>query len=499
LGLSAASGDQQRPVAASLANQSLVVWVDKRSGSKDIYAARVDASGKVLDTGGFVVSAAKGDQDRPRVAHDGKGYLVVWEDGRGSDFNIYAARVDAAGKVLDPAGVQVTKDAANQFAPAVAHGSKGYLLVWADLRNGKAFDIYGAMMDSSGKLLWSAPAAVSAGTHDEGEPAVAAASGGFLAVWSDARNSDKDIYGARLDASGKVLDSAGLALIKRAGVHGSPGVAGVGSGFVVTFVEQLAAGVAQARALLVAGNGVANGADVSLGAGTATQSWPSAGCSATACLVAWDDKRNGDRDILAVRVDAAGKVLDSKPLEPGKAAKDQDRVWVAHGGKQFLAVWSDWRGGVDRDIYGVRLDAVGKVLDSAALLISNAKPATATDGGAASDSGAISDSGPAGAEAGAADLGMIPDAGAAPDAGVAPDNGSSSDLGAAPDRGVSSDQGVAPDKGVSSDQAPPADSGATSGGGEESSGCQVAPGAGPVAGPLFILVALAMLKRRRAD
>lgn len=189
-----AVGDQQRPVVASLGSQSLVVWVDSRNGNKDIYAARVDAAGKVLDQGGFAVTTAAGEQSRPRVAHDGKGFIVAWEDGRGGDYDIYAARVDTTGKVLDTTGIRVTKDPANQFAPALAHGAKGFLLLWADLRNGTAFDIYGTMLDSAGKLLWSVPSAVSAGKHDEGEPALAAGGGGFLAVWSDTRNSDKDIY-----------------------------------------------------------------------------------------------------------------------------------------------------------------------------------------------------------------------------------------------------------------------------------------------------------------
>jgi hypothetical protein len=45
-----------------------VVWQDQRSGSDDIYGARVTPAGAVLDTAGIAISAAADSQSTPALA-----------------------------------------------------------------------------------------------------------------------------------------------------------------------------------------------------------------------------------------------------------------------------------------------------------------------------------------------------------------------------------------------------------------------------------------------
>ncbi|MCY1022017.1 MYXO-CTERM sorting domain-containing protein [Pyxidicoccus sp. MSG2] len=86
----------------------LVVWDDDRNGNTDIYAARVTPDGTVLDPGGIALTTAVNAQKNPAVAFDGTRFFVVWEDARVCCDDVYGARVDPDGTVLDPQGFLVS-------------------------------------------------------------------------------------------------------------------------------------------------------------------------------------------------------------------------------------------------------------------------------------------------------------------------------------------------------------------------------------------------------
>ncbi|MBA4388320.1 MAG: hypothetical protein C0404_10090, partial [Verrucomicrobia bacterium] len=136
----------------------LVVWQQGRdlyeTETSDIYAVRVSTdpstlrsdsgqagSGqvvKVLDAKPIAVCTAAESQFAPAVDYADGVFLVSWSDFRnGKDFDIYAARVSADGKVLDPDGFLVAGGAHNQYGPAVAQGDKGFLIAWQDFRDNK--------------------------------------------------------------------------------------------------------------------------------------------------------------------------------------------------------------------------------------------------------------------------------------------------------------------------------------------------------------------------
>ncbi len=79
--VSRASGPQTRPRAACLPDgRCLVVWQDLRNGRDwDVYAARVAADGRVLDPGGSALAQGPRSQALPDVATDGTRFLVVWQ------------------------------------------------------------------------------------------------------------------------------------------------------------------------------------------------------------------------------------------------------------------------------------------------------------------------------------------------------------------------------------------------------------------------------------
>lgn len=198
---------QRHPEVAFSGANYLVVWEDSNSYYPDIYGARIDTSGALL--GQIAISTAPREQVTPTVAFDGTNYFVVWRDARsGNDWNIYGSRVDVSGAVLD-AGIAITSAVGWQYSPAVECGGANYLAVWEDDRNGLDVpDIYGARIDTSGVVLDSAGIPIAIAHGQQRHPMVAFDGINYLVVWQDFRSdSTWDIYGAKVSISGEVLNT----------------------------------------------------------------------------------------------------------------------------------------------------------------------------------------------------------------------------------------------------------------------------------------------------
>lgn len=132
-----------------------------------------------------------------------------------------------------------------QGGVTIARAANGVsLAVWSDDRTGD-HDVYGALLDPSGVLLTPLGGFTivgSAGTH-EGDPRIAACGNTFLVVWVDGRSSDipasstTDIFATRVDTAGVVLDPTPIAISEQEGTQHN--VRGVASDGVDTFSRSL--------------------------------------------------------------------------------------------------------------------------------------------------------------------------------------------------------------------------------------------------------------------
>ncbi|MBW2531239.1 MAG: hypothetical protein JRI55_07140, partial [Deltaproteobacteria bacterium] len=59
-------------------------------------------------------------------------YIVVWEDLRNGDADIYAARVTTEGEVVEADGIPVMVKEYGQVDPSVAYGGGQFLMSWTD-------------------------------------------------------------------------------------------------------------------------------------------------------------------------------------------------------------------------------------------------------------------------------------------------------------------------------------------------------------------------------
>jgi pimeloyl-ACP methyl ester carboxylesterase len=124
----------------------VLVWVDE--GSYDIYAQKVSTStgDPLWQANGIQVCAASGTQNNPDVSVGSPGSVwISWEDGRGTDYDIYHQILDSGGNaLLSPDGERVCQAAGNQIQAKQVRGPCAIFFVWQDDRNG-SWDIYGGV------------------------------------------------------------------------------------------------------------------------------------------------------------------------------------------------------------------------------------------------------------------------------------------------------------------------------------------------------------------
>ena len=370
IAMSTAANAQTGPAVACDGSGYLVVWADRRVDTSDIYATRVTADGRVLDPDGIVVSAGTDFQGDPAVTFDGTNYVVVWSDMRGGNSDIYGARVARDGTVLDTSGLALVADSAEQFAPAVVYDRSNVLLVWEDTRSDLFGDIYGARISSEGAVLDSSGFPISGATSWQGSPAVALGDTDVLVVWHDARTSSfTDVYGARVTTAGEVLDPAGIGISTVENYQWFPRVAFDGTNYLVVWQDE------HGHGLIFGGRVGSDGSVLDpqgfiIGAAEDMAS-PAVAFDGTHNAVVWNDVRTGpaDMNVYGARVNGDGIVLDAQSIAVSTAATNQERPSVAFDGAEFLAVWDEGRD-YSRDVRGTRLTPGGVILDTFAIRIS---------------------------------------------------------------------------------------------------------------------------------
>jgi len=380
--ISNAISNQQSSAAAFDGANYLVVWDDFRSlGNFDIYGARVDTTGAVLDPAGVVVSVYSNNQYEPDIAFDGVNFMVVWHDYRGGVYpDIYGARVDTAGGVLDPDGIPVSVHANEQAWVDVALDGAEYLLVWEDQRDGVNWDIFGTRIDANGTILDLDGIAISTAAGRQERPAVTYGGGRFFVAWSDYRDSQWDIYGTRVSTAGVVEDDAaeGIAISKPTNTQSRPDVA-YGGGYFLTVWQDNRGGVYDIYGARVAAatGALADAGGIAISTAINEQTNPAVAFNGTRFLAVWEDTRGGAYDVYASRVQTTGAVQDAAGLAVSTAAADQEKPVVASDGATWLVAWQDERnsGTTGVDIYGARVADNGTISDPSGIAICD----TATD------------------------------------------------------------------------------------------------------------------------
>ena len=183
---------------------AIIVWMDSRGGAGwDVYSQRVTAEGELLwQANGVPVCVKQGDQFDYSVVGDGAGgAFITWYDQRSGQWDIYAQRLDSSGKAQWAGnGLPVCAEPSDQYNPSiVSDGVDGVIISWWDKRDFFA-DIYAQRIDVNGNILWAeggAAICVAEGRQQDPQP-VSSGVGSAIITWWDMRRIDADIYVQRI-------------------------------------------------------------------------------------------------------------------------------------------------------------------------------------------------------------------------------------------------------------------------------------------------------------
>ncbi len=369
-----APGSQYGPSIAFDGVNYLIVWEDRRTGvGTNIYGTRVSASGKVLDSSGIAISAATGSQYHPSVSFDGSTFLVVWVDVGSGGNQICGTRVDTSGTVLDTSGIPICTAMGGSWWPEVAYGGCTYLVVWHEFDTGTEIDIYGVRVNASGTVLDSAAILICGADSGQAMPALTSDGSNFFVVWEDWRNVSDDIYGARVDTAGVVLDTNGIPICTTAADQGAPSVCHYETGYFVTWSHYLDGSNIDIRGARVTASGtLIDTSAIVISTAPFTRYGSSVAFTGGNLLVAWEDYRDSTApDIYGSRVDTSGIVLDPSGLQISTMRRAQQSPCVSSDGASYFVAWGDSRGNGTK-IYGSGVDTSGAVVDSSGIMISTA-------------------------------------------------------------------------------------------------------------------------------
>ncbi|MBI4208546.1 MAG: M36 family metallopeptidase, partial [Deltaproteobacteria bacterium] len=225
----------------------------------------------------------------------------------------------AAGWPSDPSvNVPISMAPNVQWIPKlVSDGAGGAIITWWDERADNG-DIYAQRIDGHGDVLWTTEGLpISATVGDQRVPEIVSDGvGGAIITWYSYQEDfdESDVYAQRVDSNGKILWTT----------DGIPISVAIGAQYEPRLVSDRAGGA----------------------------------------IIVWEDQRNSSyADIYAQRIDGNGNLLWTRDGIPiCTAARSQGQLdLIADDSGGAIVVWTDYRSGVNPDLYAQRIDASGNM------------------------------------------------------------------------------------------------------------------------------------------
>ena len=368
--------DEQRSVVACTPGGGVqLAWWDARNGGS-IYAQTITGNGYAAwAADGVLIGPTGGEAASLSIipADFSGGVYVAWENGEGSNANLYVQRLNGNGVAQWTAGgVAVCTAPGGQFSPMMRVTSGGMLnVVWVDGRDFATnnVDVYANRVSSTGTVLHGNGFVVYAGLGEQriGSVIDFDNEGTSLVVWQDGRNlaiQQSDIYGAFITSSGFVVPIP-ICTAEQAQLFPNA-IRTESSGAIIAWSDERAGRIFAQRVDSTATavwplNGIAVGTTGNVGAFIGTKP-AMVGDGEGGAIIAWHRWGGPDLDLFAQHVSWSGTRL----WNPADVPVCNDAFTQVLGSSSIatdnfggaIIAWTDDRNGGD-NVYAQRISYAG--------------------------------------------------------------------------------------------------------------------------------------------
>ncbi|MCP3168222.1 hypothetical protein [Myxococcus qinghaiensis] len=328
------------PAVAYGGGKFFAVWNDVREGG--VYGARVKPDGTLLDPEGIRLNLGDGPvgSGRPGIAFNGTHFFVVWETSDGID----GVRVKPDGTVVGPEFRVIQTD--ESFGPAAIACSPKLCLVTFTIAGDAETVIFFGRVTKHAEVIADSERTLSPAYNFAGDSAVAWNNSRkeFLVVWSDERGAGagkEDIYGNRVKENGTILDDVGFPIAMAPGAQLTPDVAWSGRRYHVVWSDNRD-GDTDIFGARVHGNGTVEDPDgIPISTAIGEQTVPRLAHHNSKSLVVWDDTRGGPHRVWGARLGEDGDVWDPTGFAISQGDQPQEYLPdVAQGADLFFTAYA---------------------------------------------------------------------------------------------------------------------------------------------------------------
>ncbi len=357
-------------MSGNLKLESIATFLVLLSGGIAGFAQGPDLTPVVYLPGDAEILPAAGDQSEPDVEKGSQSYLFVWEDSRThlnedalyeqSEVDIYGARMNSDGVLLDSIPIVISQEADEQTDPVVCWNGQNWLVVWQSLDINPAetyysAHIHAARVSPAGELLDDPPIEVHVYPWSGTTVFTASNLGSNWVVFSQGSSAgESSILGFRISPQGVVLDPNGVLILSEtyyARYYFNLAFAQDELFFVWLDYDDV-----KGLRLTPELNPIAPGPFRISPVGGYDKRRPTMATDGADFLVGWEDYLQGwYSNPVVARVTHDGQVLDPNGIQLAVMSGVNNSPRLVWDGSNWFGAWGE--------LYVARVDADGNVLD----------------------------------------------------------------------------------------------------------------------------------------